>query len=157
MVQNVPKWLKRFKITWMAESSPKIQSPSLFRIAENWLETQFLLLLSNHQAWTLIIKSLRWYLHLWWTSWKWTLRILWLFDYLWLSLMFFLSFLSDPSPIIVYPCHWLTHWLTDSLLFSRLYWCDPGGRWQLKTCWCCNYCWWWSCWQQLVAEVWSKS
>ena len=27
-----------------------------------------------------------------WTSWKWTLRILWLFDDLWLSLMFFLSF-----------------------------------------------------------------
>ena len=106
MVQNVPKWLKRFKITWMAESSPKIQSPSLFRIAENWLETQFLLLLSNHQAWTLIIKSLRWYLHLWWTSWKWTLHILWLFDYLW-SLMFFLSFLlssinwlTSPAEII---------------------------------------------------------
>ena len=58
-------------------------------------------------AWTLIIKSLRWYLHLWWTSWKWTLRILWLFDYLWLSLMFFLSFLlssinwlTSPAEII---------------------------------------------------------
>ena len=81
-------------------------------------------------------------------------------------LCFLFLFLSDPSPIIVYPCHWLTHWLTDwltdSLLFSRLYWCDPCvWRCQLKTCWCCNYCWWWSCWQQFVAdldaEVWSKA
>ena len=41
----------------------------------------------------------------------------------------------------------LTDWLTDSLLFSKLYWCDPGvWRCQLKTCWCCNCCWWWSCW-----------
>ena len=56
----------------------------------------------------------------------------------------------------------LTHWLTNSLLFSKLDWCNPGvRRCQLKTCWCCNYCWWWSCWQQFVAdldaEVWSKS
>ena len=28
---------------------------------------------------------------------------------LWSVLMFFNYFLSDPSPIIVYPCHWLTH------------------------------------------------
>ena len=58
--------------------------------------------------------------------------------------------------------NWLTHWLTDSLLFNKLYWCDPGvWRCQLKTCWCCNCCWWWSCWYQFVAdleaEVWSKS
>ena len=31
-------------------------------------------------------------------------------------------FLSDPSPIIGYPCHSLTH----SVTFSRLDWCDPG-------------------------------
>ena len=30
----------------------------------------------------------------------------------------------------------LTHSLTNSLLFSKLDWCDPGmWRWQLKTCW----------------------
>ena len=37
----------------------------------------------------------------------------------------FCIFLSDPSPIIGYACHsltdWLTHWLTNSLLF-RLMW-----------------------------------
>ena len=28
---------------------------------------------------------------------------------------------------------WLPNWLTHSLLFSKLYWCDPGmWRWQLK-------------------------
>ena len=51
------------------------------------------------------------------------------------------TFLSDLSPIIVYPCY---NSLTNSLLFSKLYWCDPGvWRWQLKTCWgcCCCYCW----------------
>ena len=38
----------------------------------------------------------------------------------------------------------LTHSLTNSLLFSKLYWCDPGvWRCQLKTCLCCNCCWWW--------------
>ena len=35
-------------------------------------------------------------------------------------------FLSDPGPIIVYPCQWLTHWLTDSRpcwnLMSRPCW-----------------------------------
>ena len=30
------------------------------------------------------------------------------------------SFLSDPSPILVYPCHWLIPWLTDSLTHSCL-------------------------------------
>ena len=40
--------------------------------------------------------------------------------------------------------HWLTNWLTDSLLFSELDWCDPGvWRCQLKTCWGCYYC---CCW-----------
>ena len=71
-------------------------------------------------------------------------------------------FLSDPSPIIGNACQWLPNKLTDSLLFSRLYWCDPGvWRCQLKTCWCRNCCWWGSCWQQFAAdfeaEVWSKS
>ena len=29
--------------------------------------------------------------------------------------------------------HWLTHWLPNSVLFSKLDWCDPGmWRWQLK-------------------------
>ena len=33
----------------------------------------------------------------------------------------------------------LTHSLTNWLLFSKLYWCDPGvWRYQLKTCWCWN-------------------
>ena len=41
---------------------------------------------------------------------------------------------------------WLTHWLTDSLPFSKLDWYDPGmWRWQLKTCWSCYFCWCW-CW-----------
>ena len=53
----------------------------------------------------------------------------------------------------------LTHSLTHWLLFSKLDWCDPGlWRCQLKICWCCNFCWWESCWQQFVAdfvaEVW---
>ena len=56
----------------------------------------------------------------------------------------------------------LTHSLTESLLFSKLDWCDPGvWRCQLKTCWCCNCCWWGSCGQHFFAdfkaEVWSKS
>ena len=40
----------------------------------------------------------------------------------WLPTYYILSFffLSDPSPIIVYPCHSLTHWLTDSLTDSCL-------------------------------------
>ena len=70
-------------------------------------------------------------------------------------------FLSDPSPIIGNACQWLTHWLTHSLPFSKLDWCDLG---LLKTCWgcyCCWYWWWESCWQQFVtdleAEVWSWS
>ena len=58
--------------------------------------------------------------------------------------------------------NWLTYWLTHSLLFSKFNRCDPGvWRCQLKTCWCCNCCWWWSSWYQFVAgleaEVWSKS
>ena len=37
--------------------------------------------------------------------------------------------------------HSLTDWLTNSLPFSKLDWCEPGKwRWQLKTCWSC---WWW--------------
>ena len=59
----------------------------------------------------------------------------------------------------------LTHWLTHSLLFSKLYWCDPGvRRCQLKTYWGCCWCWCWlwgACWQQFIAdleaEVWSYS
>ena len=57
--------------------------------------------------------------------------------------------------------HWLTHSLTHELLFSKLYWCDPGvWRCQLKTCWGCYCCWCCgSCWQQFVtdfgADVWS--
>ena len=47
--------------------------------------------------------------------------------------------------------------VTNSLLFSKLYWCDPGvRRYQLKTCWycyCCQ-CWWWELyWQQFVADL----
>ena len=53
-------------------------------------------------------------------------------------------FLSDPSPIIGNACYSLTHWLTHSLPFSKLDWCDPGvWRCQLKTCWGCYYCWCW--------------
>ena len=43
-------------------------------------------------------------------------------------------YLSDPSPIIGYACHLLTHWI---ITFSKLDWCDPGvWRCQLKICWC---------------------
>ena len=39
--------------------------------------------------------------------------------------------------------HWLIDSLTDWLLFSKLDWCNSGmWRFQLKTCWCCNCCWW---------------
>ena len=50
--------------------------------------------------------------------------------------------------------HSLTDWLTHSLLFSKLDWCDPDvWRCQLQTCWGC-YCWWWgSCWRQFVADL----
>ena len=56
----------------------------------------------------------------------------------------------------------VTDSLTHSVTFSKLDWCNPGvWRCQLKTCWCCNCCWWGSCWQQFAAvfeaEVWSKS
>ena len=58
----------------------------------------------------------------------------------------------------------VSDWLTHSLPFSKLDWCDSGMlRWQLKTCWSCYccWCWWWgSCWPQFVAdleaEVWSR-
>ena len=58
----------------------------------------------------------------------------------------------------------VTDWLTHSLPFSKLDWCDPRvWRCLLKTCWGCHWCWcWWSgsCWQQfdadLEAEVWSE-
>ena len=53
---------------------------------------------------------------------------------------------NNTSPIIVYPCYSLTHWLPHYVQFSKLNWCDPGvWRWQLKTCWgyyCC-WCWGW--------------
>ena len=36
----------------------------------------------------------------------------------------------------------VTHWLTNSLPFSKLDWCDPGvWRCLLKTCWGCYCCW----------------
>ena len=40
----------------------------------------------------------------------------------WLPTYYILSFffLSDPSPIIVYPCHSLTHWLTDRHFWKTL-------------------------------------
>ena len=51
------------------------------------------------------------------------------------------SLLLDLSPIIGCACHSLPDWLTVSLLFGKLDWCDTGiWRWQLKTCWSC---WWW--------------
>ena len=44
--------------------------------------------------------------------------------------------------VIGYPCHSLTDWLPNSLLFSWLDWCAPGmWRCQLKTCWGCYCCW----------------
>ena len=55
-------------------------------------------------------------------------------------------FLTDPSPIIVYPCHSLTDWLSN-VVKTWLMWPMPT---QLKTCWCCYccWCWWWRpCWQ----------
>ena len=59
--------------------------------------------------------------------------------------------LSDPSPIIGYACHSLTHSLTNSLLFSKLDRCDPSvWRCQLKTCWGCYCSWCWClemCWR----------
>ena len=56
----------------------------------------------------------------------------------------------------------VSDWLTNSLLFSNLDWCDPDvWRCQLKTCWGCYCCWCWcleKCWQwlgaDLEAEVW---
>ena len=63
-----------------------------------------------------------------------TLRLLWLLEPSSKCVLFW--FLSDPSPIIGYACHSLTHWLPNSVLFSKLDWCDPGvWRCQLKTCW----------------------
>ena len=57
-----------------------------------------------------------------------TILILWVFFSLGV-------FLSDPSPIIGNACQWLTDWLTDSVTFSKLDWCNSGmWRWQLKTC-----------------------
>ena len=62
----------------------------------------------------------------------------------------FLLFLSDPSLVIGYPCHSLTH----SVTFSRLDWCDPGvWRCQLKICWGCYCCWCW-CWGSCWQEIW---
>ena len=57
--------------------------------------------------------------------------------------------------------HWeclsVTHWLTDSLPFSKLDWCDSGvWRCLLQTqgCYCC-WCWWWGlCWQFSLLQIW---
>ena len=50
--------------------------------------------------------------------------------------------------------HSLTDWLTHSLPFSKLDWCDPGvWRRQPKTYWWCNCFWLGSCWQQFVSKV----
>ena len=59
------------------------------------------------------------------------------------------QFLSDPSPIVGYPCHSLTHFVT----FSRLDWCDPGV-WilQHKYCWG-NNCWWYWCWDRCWRQI----
>ena len=77
-------------------------------------------------------------------------------------LSFFTFYQTRVRSLFILVTHSLTNWLTDSLLFSKLDWCNPGvWRYQLKTCWCCNCCWWGSCWQQFAAdfeaEVWSKS
>ena len=78
--------------------------------------------------------------------------------------IFVFVFLSDPSPIIVHPCHQLTDWLTDSLLFSRIdfcYPCEDANSILVEVvlfCWC--WCW-ETCWRKfgadLEAEVWSQS
>ena len=42
--------------------------------------------------------------------------------------------------LVMLVSNWLTDWLTHSLPFSKLYWCDPGIWCQLKTCWGCYGC-----------------
>ena len=71
------------------------------------------------------------------------------------------EFLSDPVRSL---CPLVTDWLlfTKQCLVNFIDICNPGvWRCQPKTCWCCNFCWCGSCWQQFVAdleaEVWSKS
>ena len=44
------------------------------------------------------------------------------------------AYLSDPSSIIGYACHSLTHWLTDCLVYLIDLTCG-SWRCQLKTCW----------------------
>ena len=61
------------------------------------------------------------------------------------------SWVSQDNIVFIGPesnhreCLSVTHWLTHSLPFSKLDWCDSGmWRWQLKTCWSCYCCWgWW--------------
>ena len=73
--------------------------------------------------------------------------------------LFWMNFISFYRTRVLSLGMLVSHSLTDSVTFSKLDWCNPGvWRCQLKTCWCCNCCWWGSCWQQFVAdfeaEVW---
>ena len=51
-------------------------------------------------------------------------------------LVFIFIFVGRKFDHFGYSCQWLTNWQTDSLLFSRLGWSDPGlWRCQFKTSW----------------------
>ena len=46
----------------------------------------------------------------------------------------------------------VTHSLPNSVLFSKLDWCDPCmWRYRLKTCWGCYCCW---CWFWKTVQIW---
>ena len=59
--------------------------------------------------------------------------------------------------------HWLclslTHWLTNSLPFSKLesdHWlplCEDANSKLVEDCYCCQCWWWWLCWQQFDAYL----
>jgi len=58
------------------------------------------------------------------------------------SLFYIVFYRTRVRSLAMLVTHSLTHWLTDSLLFSELDWCDPGvWRCLLKACWGCYCCW----------------
>ena len=65
-----------------------------------------------------------------------------------------LHLLSDPSPIIVYPCQWLTDWLTHCCLVNLIdvtLACEEAKSKLVEVVTAAES--WGSCWQQFVADL----
>ena len=74
------------------------------------------------------------------SSWYWCSYIL---HCLYVFIILFFLIVNEPESNYCQPLS-VTHWLTHSLLFSGLDWCDTScWKCQLKTSWCFPFCWCW--------------